>query len=239
MNISTLENEATIENDDNLWILKLGWDIFIYLIGTYINWKILIVSQKTKDKTWKEDMVHCTSMMIAMLWTVAFENVSRHVKVLSMYTGGVWICYLSVFVYAYNTFIGGFHSFCICFMKYIYIVHHEKVRVFGVAKLEKIFFLTYIIHPLILTIPTVVLIDVEAYSSIMACFDLEQEIKDRYPSDWKRMFLCRLTFEEGDTGILYYLAQIFCTLKIIWTMLLGSNIAEAFMYYKIFQFMRR
>ena len=240
MNISVFEKEVTLEDDDNLWILKLLWDIFIYLIGAYINWKILIVSRKTKDKTWKEDMVHSTSMMIAMFWMTVFENATLHVKVLSMYTGGVWFCYLSAFIYSYNTYIGGFHSFAICFMKYIYIVHHENVRIFGDEKLQKIFFLTYIIHPLVLTIPTVILLDFEAYPSLIGCFDLEEEVKDRYVSDGlARMFLCKLTFEEGDNGFLYYLGQSFCGLKIIWVLVLSSNILEAFLYFKIFQFMRR
>ena len=240
MNSSALEKEVTLKDEGNLWILKLVWDIFIYLIGTYLNWKIFIVSRKTKDKTWQQDMAHSISMLITMSWTIVFENVSLHVKALSMYTGGVWFCYLSAFAYSINTYVGGFHSFAICFMKYIFIVHHEKVRAFGDEKLQKIFFLTYIIHPLILSIPTIILLDFEAYSSLIGCFNLEEEIKHRYESDGlARMFLCKLTFEEGDAGFLYYLGQIFCSTKIIWVLVLCSNLPEAYFYFKIFQFMRR
>ena len=83
MNISAPGTEVNLEDDGNLWILKLVCDIIIYLIGTYLNWKILIVSRKTKDKTWQQDMAHSVSMFI-MFWTIVFENVSLHVKALSV-----------------------------------------------------------------------------------------------------------------------------------------------------------
>ena len=224
----------------NLWILSWVMAIMVYFLGAYINWKIISVSWKTKDKTWKEDIVHSTIMMIVMPWTIVFENVSLHVKVLSRYTGGDWICYLTAFFYSYNTFIGGFHSFTICFMKYIYIVHHEKVREYGEEKLQKIFFFTYFIHPLLLTIPTVILLDFEVYSSVIGCYGLEEGLMDRYAYDGlSRMFLCKLVVDVRDSEFLYYLAQGFCSLKMAWVIMLASNIPEGFLYYKIFQFMRR
>ena len=241
MNVSAAEIDSTIESsNDNFWILNLIISIFVYLLGTYINWKIICVSRRTKDKTWQEDIIHSISMMVAMCVVIVFENVSEHVKVLSKYTGGVWVCYVTAFIYSYNTFVGGFHSFNICFMKYIFIVHQEKVRQFGEDKLQKIFFLSYLIHPLLLAIPTVILLDFEAYPSLIGCFGLEDELRDRYASDGVgQMFLCKLTVDEGENRFVYLAKQAFCTFKIIWVLILSSNIPEAYMYFKIFQFMRR
>ena len=240
LNKSAIEAAAIMDSNDHLWIFNLILSILVYLLGTYINWQIICVSRETKDKTWKEDIFHSASMIIAMFWMTIIENVSPHVKVLSEYTGGVWFCYLTGFIYCYNTFIGGFHSFMICLMKYVYIVHYDKVRVYGEEKLQKIFFLAYVLHPLVLTIPSVLLHDYEAYTSVIGCFGLTEELKNRYESHgFTKLFLCKLQFEEGDSSILYYLSQGFCSVKIVWLLALSSNLPEALLYFKIFQFMKR
>ena len=243
MNTSTIQTQSRIfESKTNYWFLSIMMAVFVYPLGSYINWKIICVCRRVKDKTWKQDIVHSISMMSALFVMVIFENISNYVTKLSDYTGGVWICYIPAFFYAYNTVVGGTHSFLISFIKYIYIVHHEKVRQFGEERLKKIFFLSYVIHPLLLAIPTVILLDFEASTSLIRCFGVEDEIKERYRNDkLGPMFLCKLTLDkdEKEDSLLYILTQGFCTFKMIWILALSSNILEAFLYFKIFQFMKR
>ena len=243
MNTSVIEPEITTKvTNTSYWGLTIIMALVLYPLGSHINWNIICVCRKVKDKTWQQDVVHSISMMSAVLVMVVFENVSNLVEVLSEYTGGVWVCYIPAFFYSYNTMVVVFHSFSISFMKYVYIVHNEKVREFGEEKLEKIFFLTYIIHPLLLAIPTVILLDFEASTSLMRCFGVENEIKDRYKGNkLGPMFLCKLTLDvdESENSLLYLVTQGFCTFKMIWVLVLSSNIPEAYLYFKIFQYMRR
>ena len=243
MNTSVIDPEVTTSSSKtNYWFLTIIMALVVYPLGTYINWKIISVCRKVKDKTWQQDVVHSISMMSALFVMVVFENISNVVEVLSEYTGGVWVCYIPAFFYSYNTMIGGFHSFSISLMKYVYIVHNEKVRDFGEEKLKKIFFWTYMFHPLLLTIPTVILLDFEASTSLMSCFGVEAKLKDRYEGDkLGPMFLCKLTLDvdESENSLLYLVTQGFCTFKMIWVLMLSSNIPEAYLYFKIFQYMRR
>ena len=243
MNTTAVERGFTAsESKTNYWFLSIIMAVVVYPLGSYINWKIICVCRRVKDKTWQQDVVHSISMMSALFVMVIFENISNYVTRLSDYTGGVWICYIPAFFYAYNTVVGGTHSFFISFIKYIYIVHNEKVRQFGEEKLKKIFFFTYVIHPLLLAIPTVILLDFEASTSLLRCFGVEDVVKDRYKDDkLGPMFLCKLTLDknEDENSFLYLLTQGFCIFKMAWVLTLSSNIPEAFLYFKIFQYMKR
>ena len=228
--------------NNNLWIVGTILAVLVYCIGSYINWKIICICRKVKDKTWQVDVAHSVGMMTSVFVVVVFEKVADHVAVLSDYTGA-GICYIVSFIYSYGAYIGGFHSFHISMMKYVYIVHYERVRRFGEEKLKKIFFWAYILHPLILTIPTVILLDLEVYTSLFQCLGLQQELIDRYKSnsELSKMFLCKLNFDENeeDNSISYMLAQSFCGVKMIWILILSTNFPEGYMYFKIFRHMKR
>ena len=242
MNTSSIESRFfQSESKTNYWFLSLIMALVIYPLGSYINWKIICICRQVKDKTWQQDIVHALSMMSALFVMVVFENVSNYFTKLSDYTGGVWICYIPAFFYSYNTLAAGTHSFFIAFMKYIYIVHNEKVRGFDEDKLKKIFFLIYSIHPLFFAIPTVILLDFEASTSLLRCFGVEDDINDRYKDDkLGPMYLCKLTLDRDvdESSFIYIITQGFCTFKMIWILILSSNIPEAFLYFKIFQYMR-
>ena len=244
MNVSTKLTSITVDSNTNynIWIFGTIVAIFVYLIGTYINWKIICVCRKVKDKTWQVDVAHSVGMMVAVFVVVFFEKLSDQVAVLSEYTG-VGVCYITSFVYTYGAYLGGFHSVHIAMMKYVYIIHHDKVRQFGEEKVKKILFLSYILHPLSLTIPSVILLDFEVYSSLIHCFGLQQEYIDRYKTttEFNKMFLCKLIFDEDeeDTSILFTASQSFCTIKMMWILILSTNILEGYMYFKIFRHMKR
>ena len=243
MNVSTTHKySANLETSNNLWVLGTVIAIMVYCIGTYINWKIISVCRKVKDKTWQIDIAHSVGMMIAVLVIVIFEKVSDQIAVLSEYTG-TGVCYLTSSVYTYSAYLGGFHSFSISLVKYAFIVHNEKVRRYGEEKLRKIFFWGYVLHPLMLTIPTVILLDFEVFSSLIHCFGLQEELIDRYRTSdgFNKMFLCKLGLdeEETETSFSYILKQSFCSTKMIWVLVLSSNIPEGYMYFRIFRFMKR
>ena len=79
MNVSTTKQDpitTELETSNNLWIFGTVIAIFVYCIGTYINWKIIGVCRKVKDKTWQIDIAHSVGMMVAILVVVIFEKVS-------------------------------------------------------------------------------------------------------------------------------------------------------------------
>ena len=104
------------------------------------------------------------------------------------------------FIYTYSTFLTGTHSFYIAMMKYFFIVHHDTVRRIGETKTNHIFFLVYLIHPLVATIPTVVFFDYEGYNALTSCFGFQQQLLEKYNgslASLEKMFMCKLTLDGG------------------------------------------
>ena len=184
-------------------------------------------------------------MIISISFVITFETISDQVTVISEYTG-TWFCYLASLVYTYGAYLGAFHSFCIALVKYLHIVHRHAVNSFGEKKFKRIFVLVYILHPLILTIPTVILLDFEGFPSLIACFGLRQQLQERYNSSSgsiERMLFCKLNIGDEDkdlnSNFYYNLRQGFCASKMLWVLILSCNIPEGFLYLRIFRLARR
>ena len=199
------QNDHEVQSFSNMFIVSIIVGIIVYSIGSYYQLKIIAVCKKVKDKTWQIDITHSITLMISWSFVLVFEKVSDHVTILSQYTG-VWFCYMAAFVYTFSAYLIGFHSFIIALMKYVYIVHAEKVRRFGDEKLKNIFLLVNIIHPLFLAVPTVLTLDFEVYSSLINCFGLQDQLIRKYNTsngNIERMFLCRLTTDENEHSYSY------------------------------------
>jgi hypothetical protein len=130
-------------------------------------------------------------------------------------------------------------------MKYIFIVHQEKSLKIGEDKIKMRFFWFNLIHPILIAVPSVLLLDFESLSSVITCFGIEERVLERYNSstgNLERMFLCKLRITDGEdlgTHIFYTLIQGFCATKMVYFLGLSCNIPEAYFYYKIFKKMRR
>ena len=213
-------------------------------IGTYLQVKIIRVCQKEKDKTWLIDITRSVVMIPLCFFNALFEPINDYFPSYPEYTG-VSACYVSAFIYILLPNIVAFHSLLISVMKYLWIVHHEKMRAIGDEKITSWSFWFNLIHALLLTIPTILLFDFESSHSLVHCFGLEEEIAQRYNSSSakvERMFMCKLRSgndADGEASISYVLIQSFCGMKMVYTTFIMSNIWEGFFYYMVFKKMKR
>ena len=211
----------------------------LFAFGTFIHVKIVSTCRKEKDKTWQIDITHSIGMAFVFFYAIIFERLIDNVPDLHLYTG-VWVCYVTGFFYLFGTYVILFHSLVISLMKYVFIVHQKTVRQLGEEKFKRIFFITNIFHPLFLTISSLLLLDFEAYSGLIQCFDLKKELIERYNTttgNLERMFFCKLNSEEYES--FYFIKQGFCAGKMIWVLAFSCNIPESFFYYKIFRKIKR
>ena len=217
--------------------------IILFVIGTYLQIKIIRVCKKEKDKTWLIDTTRSLVMIPLCFFNAIFEPINDYFPNYPEYTS-ISVCYISAFIYIYLPNIVAFHSLLISIMKYLWIVHHEKARTIGDEKLTKGFFWFNLIHALMLTVPTIALLDFESSHALVHCFGLEEEISQRYNSSSakvERMFMCKLRSENNDDGAnytSYVLMQGFCGIKMVYTTFVMSNIWEGVFYYKIFNKMK-
>ena len=250
MNTSKENDFGTVANDNLSTggiigeIINNCANLILFSLGTFIQLKIISTCRKEKDKTWKIDITHSVGMMVLFFFSIMFEKLTIYFPAFPEYTGS-WICYVAAFIYSFGAYVMLFHSLVISVMKYIFIVHQRKVRMFGEEKTKNIFFWINVLHPLFLTIPTIYFFDFEAFLSIVSCFDLKEELLVIYNTStgsMERMFMCKLNIEENEeleSPISYALQQGFCGAKMIWVLVFSCNIPEAFCYFRIFKKMRR
>ena len=147
------------------------------------------------------------------------------------------------FIYLFTVYVWMFHSFVVAFMKYIFIVHHKKNRVFGEEKTKKIFSLATIIHPAILAFLTILAYNFESNKPLISCFGLKEQLLMKYntSSGFEKAFFCKLGNIGTDKDDIpwFYIRQGFCAITMVWVLLLSTNILEGYLYFKIFKKMRR
>ena len=226
----------------NIMFYGIQW--LVHALGTYIQYKVILMCIKERHITWKIDIIHAGGMIITFLSSTLFDIISDYVPDLYQYTN-VSICYIFGIASLYGIYQVQFHSLTISFMKYIFVVHQRRNMLFGKEKTSKIFFYVTLILPLLLSISTVLAFDFESIESLISCFGLKEELSIRYNTSTaliERMFLCKMSgnLEENEsTSYLFLFKQVFCALKMILTLALASNLAEGYFYFKIFKLMRR
>ena len=214
----------------------------LFSVGLFLQIKIIAICRKERDKTWQITIAHSIASIILFSWAIIFLPISAICPVLSNHTG-VSLCYIAAFMFVYFPYLLACHSLIVSFTKYVFIVHREKALTFGEEQLKKSILGFYLIHPFLLSIATISLYDFEAFESIIACFGLKEKLVQRYNTstgNLERMFLCKLRWDGTEEGHFSYLfAQGFCATKMVYILILSSNIPEVYFYYNIFKKMKR
>ena len=122
--------------------------ICVYVAGLYLHSKIIKVSMKEKDLTWKLDVTNSSLLIVHYTHSIIMHVITFLVQDLYKYTGE-WFCYASkVATYYGNQYVQG-HTLVVSIMKYILIVNWEWAREFGNEKITKIFFYVNFLHPIL------------------------------------------------------------------------------------------
>ena len=219
--------------------------ILIFVIGLFIQLKTIYVCWKDREgKTWHIHMLHSIAVTIAFAFAISFRTVTQAIPNLSVYTGD-WFCYLATFITIYGHVIITFNSLLIASMKYWFIIHHKKALEFGELKAIKAFFILDLTLPFVLAITSCLTTDIEQFSELVNCFGMTEQEEKQYNTsekDMQKFFLCNLNMTDADISdeyTLYILKQCVCILKTVIIMAIQTNVAEAFLYYKIFRMMKR
>ena len=227
-------------------VLTIGTQLILYVVGSYIQIKIISTCMKEKDKVWQITITNSISMMILFSFAMIFQTIFRHVPVVSQYTGE-WICFVAAFIYLIVGCIMGLHSFAISLVKYVFIVHQDWAFNFGEEKLKNVFFAINLVHSLLLNLPAVIFYDFESMDSVTECLGLHEKVLEHSNTycwaQFERVWFCKLNdggYNENEEPQLFFiLKQSFCATRMLWLYLVCSNVPEGVVYYYIFRKMRR
>ena len=108
-------------------VVLMFLSLFLIVLGTWFQTKIIMISKREKEMTWKHDITNSVFLIFHYAHAWLFHTLTYFISDLHNYVGK-WYCYTyRILAYYGNIYTVG-HSLSICAMKYILIVHWEKAR---------------------------------------------------------------------------------------------------------------
>ena len=227
--------------------------ICFYLIGAYLHLRIIKVSKKDKELTWKLDVMNSTIILLMQLNNLSLQILTYGVSNVYIYTGE-WFCYASKVIAFYgNAYVVG-HSLIISMLKYIMVVHWEKVRDWGNSKFVTVCSGIDVLHP-ILTILIWLSIRPDFFRAYDGMAQIDRclgDPKDVWNSAYDELLpnkslakihnLCQFAGTTQSSTVelaIHVFKTILCWTIVAWTYLTSFNILEIFAYCLTFRYISR
>ena len=231
-------------------ILLLILCFLVFFIGIWFHAKIISISWREKDMTWKHDITN--SLMIIFHYThgIMMHTLTLFIPNLHHYTGN-WFCYVSRVLTYYGNLYSIAHSLMICCLKYILIVKWEKASFYGKDKIINAFFFVNIFHPFVtIVLHLVVYPDfIFVYDGIShsnRCLGERESVwkQANETSNVKLHHICEMVENiDGDTNLAYVAVnfgrRILCYFQTTLIYAMAWNLIEIVLYWNIFSFARR
>ena len=234
-------NDMTIKVPDISEIFHIVFQVLLFCVGLYFQVKTILVCIEEKNKTWQIHISHAIVMTVYYGCFIPFYSITYFIPYLAAYTGS-WICYLSAFVavFCYQAIM--VHSLLVAIMKYIFIVHTWKARLFGDERIQKIFLWIAIIYPVTMAIATILLTtNYQNRSEIKSCFGklLNNSSNSGIHKSLFVIIPCDLGRSSDNNSILIYVAKGVCLIRSLLGAVINTNLPEGLLYFKIFSQMKR
>ena len=227
------------------------WSIFgllMFIVGLYLNIKIIKVSRKDKDMTWKLDITHSIIVILSVTHSIVMYSLTYFIDNLYRYTGE-WFCYTSkILDYYGHLYIAG-HSLIVVILKYVLIVRWQWARNIGNDRIKEIFFWINFLHPVVTILSNLVVrpdffwaYDGMKHADICLGDPKNNWVPDRNHSLTKLHNLCEFVEPPPENYLEYsiFIAKSsLCWLNVVVFYLVMFNVIEMIFYCVLFRFMRR
>ena len=250
INISCGEENSSSNEISSSFVVYNIILVLIFIVGIILQIRVIQISKKEKDITWRTDICHSIVMIVFYFIRIVFEDLTFFVPCLNQFTGE-WLCHVLYFVYMFGALSIAAHSFMLSFYKYLYIVHDSLIRLIGREKCGIILFWISLLAPALLAMSFVARPNDQylTYSSVYKCrgYDIQKLAKDSQSFDeqFNTYFFCKFMHynEDEKLGIFEYLMITIDTIGCFVTgaivFIVMMNIMEAFFYLRIFSFTKR
>ena len=156
-----------------------------------------------------------------------------------------YICPVLRFLLYLGVNFVSFYSFVSASMRYLFIVHTDEVDKYGKERVKTIFYALSILIPLMVTIWKVLDgSEVDAMSFINKCYGQHHKvflIETSTVNVFMKSF-CQVPNYGNQVGydkLVAFCKQTFCMASTITMLIMGSNITEGLIYYKLFAHMNK
>ena len=230
-------------------IIQIIITICIYLTGIYFHVKVIKISKKDKEMTWKLDLTNSYLVLAHHGHCVIMDTITYIIQDLHNYTGK-WFCYTSNAFNLYGNFYTGAHSMIVSLLKYILIVHWKRARGFGQEKVKTLFFWINILYAsgmicIHLFIRPDFFVIYEGFARVDRCLGDPNNNwgTNSTGTQIKVHTICKMLVEPPPEDhfayTIYILRNCVCWPQVVFEYLVTWNVFEMIVYYRIFSFMSR
>ena len=244
----SVDNNNESGDDLDYLIVSIISCSLLFLIGLYLQIKIIMVSKRDKDVTWKLDSCHSIVMIVFYSHRIIFEIINHWIPSLHEYTGN-WFCHFGLFMNLFGAISLVSHSLTISMYKYVYIVHNKVVLTIGVDKAGWISFWLGLLFPSTMAVSFMARPATPSYSCVYNCLGKEahKSTKVNESSVEKIGMFLFCGFADYDSHDSYGSFDRFmditnitgCFITSTMVLIIVSNVLEVFIYLRIFSFIRR
>ena len=152
---------------------------------------------------------------------------------------GKWYCTIGQAIMFFSCNIISFHSFFVASMRYLFIVHEEKVNIYGRDRTKRIFLLLYFSLALIVVLwGAAEGGELDAMSFINKCYGKDHKV---FLIDKSSLNVAKRNFCEHEDynyngsftdWMISWTRQLSCISKVLIMLLMGFNVFEGFLYFK-------
>ena len=156
---------------------------------------------------------------------------------------GSWFCTLGWFLHGYGVRLALYNSFITAMLRYLFVVHEEKVAAYGKEKVKKTFWYISILLPLF-HILLKIADGSPTFSFINKCYGYDTKV---FLSESTTLNVLKNKFWKTETTTINEAVDVFIAvtmkmIKLIESVILvimGFNLSEFFIYVKIFSHLNR
>ena len=221
----------------------------IFLVGLYLQIKVIKVSKQGKETTWKINISHSIVVTAHFAIRLFLDSTTCIIPSLYQYTGK-WFCHVLYFVDNYGAISISSHSLATAAHKYVFIVHQMRIIKFGEEKAREISFWINLIFPAVLALSFSTMPIIAPVGYLFNCLGMELD-KSREPNEMnqdlfvklKLIFFCGIDIFESNYSIFDKVVNVInvtgCFLTSSLRLVIMCNILECLFYKRIFCYMKR
>ena len=213
-------------------------------IGEYLHWKVFCSMKKENSIHKLISQIFIVFQMLLWPLTIFMITITNFLYPLNEIIDP-WFCSLVQPINSFLILSTVSHSFITSLMRYVFIVHSEKVNRLGKESVKKMFLFLSIALPLLITIWKEIdgseLHFISYFNKCKAKHDRVFLIETSTTNVLKKSFCAMEPYDERNpiSFIFAILKQIFCAASTFTIVIIGSNFTEGIVYFKLFSFITR
>ena len=211
---------------------------FILIVGGYLHVKVYKLMDKEKGILQKVTQLFVCANSAFWLFLTFFSGITDFIHPMNK-VAGQWFCDTCEFIFYFLGNIMTFHSLVAAIMRYVFIIHRERVSTFGREKAMRLFFYLSFLIPLLVAFWEVVNgTELDSMSFINKCNGKHHKVflLESSTTNVARRNFCGFEdykYQDVWSQLVAWIRRFSCIANKIIMIAMGLNVVEGLLYWKI------